>query len=99
MRVHRGCGGIEFEADFNGLLYVYAGAVFVAEERSAVGAGHLVELGPGQGVRVRAGEQGGRYLLIAAEPIREAIVRRGPFVMNSEQEIVQAVRDYQSGAF
>jgi redox-sensitive bicupin YhaK (pirin superfamily) len=40
-----------------------------------------------------------RVLLIAGKPIGEPIAQYGPFVMNTHDEIVQAVHDYQSGAF
>jgi quercetin 2,3-dioxygenase len=41
--------------------------------------------------------QGMRFLLIAGQPIGEPIVQHGPFVMNTQEEIVQAFQDYQSG--
>lgn len=43
-----------------------------------------------------AGEQGGRFILVTGQPIGEPIVQRGPFVMNTREEIEQAMRDYQS---
>lgn len=46
-----------------------------------------------------AGEQGARFLLISGKPINESIVQYGPFVMNSREEIDQAMRDYQSNNF
>jgi len=45
------------------------------------------------------GTKDSRALLIAGKPLREPIAQHGPFVMNTHDEIVQAVRDYQSGAF
>jgi redox-sensitive bicupin YhaK (pirin superfamily) len=50
------------------------------------------------GVRVQA-DQDSRLLLIAGRPLREPIVQYGPFVMNTKQEIYQAVSDFQSGQF
>ena len=48
-------------------------------------------------VRIRAGGQGVRLLLLAGKPIGEPVVQYGPFVMNTPEEIQQALRDYQSG--
>jgi quercetin 2,3-dioxygenase len=41
--------------------------------------------------------QGLRFLLVAGQPIGEPIVQHGPFVMNTQDEITAAFRDYQSG--
>lgn len=41
--------------------------------------------------------QGLRFMLMAGEPIGEPIVQHGPFVMNTEEEIMQAFADYRSG--
>jgi len=46
-----------------------------------------------------AGEQGARFLLISGKPINESVVQYGPFVMNSKEEIDQAMSDYQSNNF
>lgn len=51
----------------------------------------------GDGVRLRAGAEDATLLLLAGEPIDEPIVGYGPFVMNSEQEIRQAMLDFQAG--
>jgi hypothetical protein len=46
-----------------------------------------------------AGEQGARFLLISGKPINESVVQYGPFVMNSREEIDQAMSDFQSNNF
>jgi quercetin 2,3-dioxygenase len=51
----------------------------------------------GDGVRLTAGPEGARAILIAGRPLKEPIVQYGPFVMNSQQEIFQAVKDFQEG--
>jgi quercetin 2,3-dioxygenase len=54
-------------------------------------------LGSGDTVEVKAGVDGARFLVLAAKPIKEPVVQYGPFVMNTREEIEQAIRDYQSG--
>ena len=81
----------------NAFVYVYRGDVDVAgtqvpAQRMAL----LANDGDGVSLHARADS---RALLIAGEPLREPIAQYGPFVMNTQDEIVQAVHDYQSGAF
>jgi redox-sensitive bicupin YhaK (pirin superfamily) len=47
-------------------------------------------------LRAKSGTQ---VLLIAGQPLREPIAQHGPFVMNTRQELMQAVEDYQNGQF
>jgi redox-sensitive bicupin YhaK (pirin superfamily) len=46
---------------------------------------------------VKAGPEGARFLVLAAKPIGEPVVQYGPFVMNTREEIEQAISDYQNG--
>ena len=55
-------------------------------------------LGSGDQVEIKAGAEEARFLLLAARPLKEPVVQYGPFVMNTREEIEQAIRDYQSGA-
>src|SRR6266699_6049470 len=79
------------------LVYVFQGAVLVGNEGAEVRDGQMALLGEGDAVRFRGAAAGGRLLLLAGVPIREPVARYGPFVMNTQQELVEAVRDYQSG--
>jgi redox-sensitive bicupin YhaK (pirin superfamily) len=85
------------------LLYVFQGEVRVggaAPSRGpAVGAPRLVTLGDGDVVRVHAGPAPARFLLLSAQPLREPAVRYGPFVMNTREEIVQALEELRDGTF
>ena len=85
-------------AGHNAFLYAYEGEARVGAERSTLPQRAAGLLSDGEGVRLEAGEQGARLLLIAGKPIGEPIVQYGPFVMNTRQEIEQAIADYQSGA-
>jgi redox-sensitive bicupin YhaK (pirin superfamily) len=85
----------------NTFLYVYEGEAMVGEPHDAQilpyrAAGVLSD---GDSVRVQGGERGAQLLLLAARPLREPVVQYGPFVMNTRQEIEQAVEDYRSGRF
>jgi len=82
--------------DHQALAYVFEGAVRLGDEAKEVREGQLALLGPGNAVRFRA-DASGRLLLLAGVPIGEPVARYGPFVMNEEPELMQAVRDYQSG--
>jgi redox-sensitive bicupin YhaK (pirin superfamily) len=79
------------------MAYVFGGSVLVGDEGREVRDGQLALLGAGDVVRFRGAEGGGRLLLLAGVPVREPVARYGPFVMNTQEEIFQAVRDYQSG--
>ncbi len=85
-------------AGHNAFLYAYEGEARVGAERNTLPQRAAGLLSDGEGVRLEAGEQGARVLLIAGKPIGEPIVQYGPFVMNTRQEIEQAIADYQSGA-
>jgi len=90
-------------AGHNTCAYVFEGEGHFGETergpRRAVGPGHLVVFGPGDGVAVWTEASPVRFLLLAARPIGEPVVRYGPFVMNRREEILQAIQDYQAGAF
>jgi len=79
--------------------YVYDGRARFGplEDSTEVAAGQLAVLGDGELVNVATGDGTARFLLLAARPLREPIARYGPFVMNTREEILQAVQDYQRG--
>ena len=79
------------------LLYVYRGRLDVAGK--PVPSPRLAILGDGDVVRVRAGASDARFLVLSAQPLEEPAVRWGPFVMNSEDEIRQALWDLRQGTF
>lgn len=78
------------------LLYVFDGEVLVNGQ--PVGTRQLARLGD-QGELRLASSKGGRVLLLAGKPLGEPIVQYGPFVMNTREEIEQALRDFRAGTF
>jgi hypothetical protein len=88
---------IPLGAEFTALVYVFEGAVEVGSQRRRVADGQLALLGSGDAVRLHGTPGGGRLLLLAGVPLGEPVARYGPFVMNSREELVQAVRDYEAG--
>jgi redox-sensitive bicupin YhaK (pirin superfamily) len=85
-------------SEHNAFVYVYEGTAHVGEDAGrAVHRGHLAVLGPGPRVRLSAPSAPARMLLVAARPLGEPIARYGPFVMNTRQEIVQALNDFSEG--
>jgi len=86
-------------AGHNAFIYVFRGAVQV--EGVAVPTQRMAILAndpAADGVVLRASEPA-RALLIAGRPLREPIAQYGPFVMNTQAEIMQAFKDYQAGLF
>jgi redox-sensitive bicupin YhaK (pirin superfamily) len=85
-------------ATHNALVYVYRGAVTmgatpVPRQRMAI----LANAPGSDGVALRAGAEGARAILIAGRPLNEPIAQYGPFVMNSNAQIHQAVEDFRAG--
>jgi redox-sensitive bicupin YhaK (pirin superfamily) len=95
--------GASFEqslpAGHNAFVYVYRGGVKIAGTDVPVQRMAILANGKGaDGVRITAGGSS-RLLLIAGKPLDEPIAQYGPFVMNTQDEIFQAVKDYQAGKF
>lgn len=76
------------------LAYVFAGEFDIGERR--VPAGHLARLGAGSRLALAGA---GEALLLAGTPHGEPIAHYGPFVMNHQHELEQALRDYRDGTF
>jgi quercetin 2,3-dioxygenase len=80
-------------------LYPYAGSLMVGASGEArpLQARQAGVLSAGGRVEVSVGIEGGSFLLLAARPLGEPVVQYGPFVMNTREEIEQALADYRDG--
>jgi redox-sensitive bicupin YhaK (pirin superfamily) len=84
--------------EMNAFVYVYRGALTVAGQavplqRMAI----LANEAASDGVVLQAGEPGTRAILVAGKPLGEPIAQYGPFVMNTQAELMQALDDFRAG--
>ncbi len=90
---------------YNALVYVLAGSGKAGTEGRPVHVGQTIVFGKGDHVSIAADDkQESRYgslevLILGGEPIREPVAQYGPFVMNTREELQQALEDFQSGRF
>ncbi len=82
-------------AAMTAFIYPFAGELAVAGQPLA--AHHLAVLGEGGELACRAGPGGAQLILVAGRPLGEPVVQYGPFVMNTREEIEQALADYRDG--
>ena len=80
------------------LVVVASGSASVNGAEPVTGPAVVTLSTAGEGVTVQAGSDA-KLLLLSGEPIDEPVVGYGPFVMNSQQQIVQAINDFNSGRF
>ena len=83
----------------NVFIYPYDGDIRVgADEGTHVPRGSIALLEPGSSVSVRC-NAAARFILVGGKPLNEPIARYGPFVMNTAEEIREAIMDFQAGRF
>lgn len=89
---------LQLEADCTTLVYVYEGSVALGDAAMVVEQGQLARLQRGGDVVTIVPQTADtRVVLLSGTPLHEPIVQYGPFVMNTRQEIEQALQDYQRG--
>jgi redox-sensitive bicupin YhaK (pirin superfamily) len=85
----------------NAFVYAYRGSLDIcsAQDTQTVPVGHMGLLrNEGDGLMLR-GQTGTRAIVIAGQPLREPIAQYGPFVMNTREQVMQAVEDFRAGKF
>jgi len=89
----------ELPATHNSLVYLVEGEIKIGDKNhKKVKNSTLILLTRGSNLKVK-GMIKSKFLLISGKPIEEPIARGGPFVMNTKEEIIKAVKDYHSGNF
>ncbi len=85
----------------NAFAYVFEGGLEIGQGGDArpVDRQEMAVLGGGDLLQLHAGSDGARLILVAGRPLREPVMRHGPFVMNTRQELMQAFVDFQEGRF
>jgi quercetin 2,3-dioxygenase len=86
--------------NFNALAYVIRGELHAGDERRMVREGQMARFGSGDAVQLAVDDKATEpadLLLLGGVPLNEPVERYGPFVMNTRQEIVQAIRDFNEG--
>ena len=90
---------IETDSSFNVAAYVFEGEVRFGPDETPVTRGQMAVMGNGSQLQVNTDPKAtvSRLLLLAGAPLNEPVARYGPFVMNTQEELVAAVQDYQAG--
>lgn len=84
----------------NHMIYVYDGELDISDESThsyKVKAGNLALLTPSELIGIKASQADVKFLYLAGKEIKEPIAQHGPFVMNTKEEIFQAIKAYQDG--
>jgi redox-sensitive bicupin YhaK (pirin superfamily) len=96
-------GGVfehEISGDHNAFAYTIEGEGLFDEEGSAqIGKETVIHYGEGDSVRIEAGEEGLRFLMVSGRPLGEGVAWGGPIVMNTEEELELAFEELREGTF
>lgn len=87
----------ELAADLNAFVQLYQGEIEVGNEQASAPNMLILSNEPAVNMVEISAQQDSRYLLVAGRPLNEPIEQYGPFVMNTKEEIYQAVQDFREG--
>jgi redox-sensitive bicupin YhaK (pirin superfamily) len=89
-----------FKPGYKVFAYLFMGdGTFESNSNKTVQKDHLVIFTDGDEVMIKAGEEGARFLLISGKPLNEPVAWYGPIVMNTQEELDKAFREYREGTF
>ena len=89
---------LPWRKDFNALVYALSGSGLIGADGYPITGGQLAVLGAGDFLRVSALKDGNlEVIVLGGQPIREPVAAYGPFVMNTREELIQAVEDFRAG--
>ncbi len=94
--VFEGSGSFRDASEPQAVRTEIAGPIAAVDE---VGNRSMIQFDSGDAVKVRAGEQGIRFLLVSGQALKEPVAWRGPIVMNTQDELARAWRELQDGTF
>jgi len=87
----------ELAADLNAFVQLYQGEIKIDNEQASAPNMLILSNEPAANMVEISAQQDSRYLLVAGRPLNEPIEQYGPFVMNTKEEIYQAVQDFREG--
>jgi len=92
----------QLPADHNAFVYVYDGSAILGSEgeTKTLARGELGVLSLGEALDITAPDNAPtRLILVAGKPLKEPVAKYGPFVMNTQEQIMEAIKDFQAGKF
>ncbi|MBE7412353.1 MAG: pirin family protein [Leptospiraceae bacterium] len=86
--------------DVTMFLYLFHGEMYIGEsKKEKIVEGEIVLLSSGEILKISTSDNGARFVLIAGKPVKESIAWRGPIVMNTEEELLNAYIELEEGRF
>jgi len=90
---------LKIEEDLNLFIYIVNGEGFFGEEDKLIESKRVLLFDNGDEFKAKAGKDGIRFFLLAGKPLKEPVAWGGPIVMNTREELNEAFRELEDGAF